>query len=741
MAAVEVSTTAVIAPPERFLHIADDALLEHFQDACDTDEEAVSLGGLYAMIDGLTQASAALQGRARARATVARSCAHDFSLLRKRLERNFAAFSSGGGGAFSGHRTLARRADRSLKRQASLQEMEEASAAPPAPAASPPPCSPLGLLPASARLRFLKDFFRLTEAAHYRLLSEDEWELASAEEFLFSLPVTVDWGALDRELLTRFWAGRPKQRQARARGLPRLADRILIFHRGITRARMSGLYLGLKIELLVSFLLLRPLWRAATAAARAAGLRPPAQAPLPHGGGAAAAALKRAAAGAMAAARLRSGPVLKRSNTSSGGRWVVWMWEHVGAGTMCDYARMSVGGHHHAPVIVERRTLNRAFPNAAAVLRQLLSRVELQEACYRDVVVPPSVFVQLAAAVVLAVVGVAATLMEAGLSWKVWGSALLLLGSRAIGLYFQTQSERAEIEREMNRLLLERLGASQEAVLNTLTGEVCRQRIRELLVRCGGRVHWDSVAAWVWGAVGRGEGAGKVCYCVLRGAGAPLSDAELHAACERTLRRSFGLAVEFSTEAAVPQLVDWGLIARDAEGALVAAPLEEAVQLLDDVWDSTFQFNNNNPIPAEEMKNKSSWNLQGEAEAAESAESAESAGALPPPASPAAPPAAAPAQGARHKPPPHTSLWELTQPSMILPSMVLPSMALPSVVPLARGPMPPPSPFEGGFGGAAGAAPRPAPLPMPRAGPSAVLRSRRSTLRKIPLVDPEEGDP
>ena len=37
--------------------------------------------------------------------------------------------------------------------------------------------------------------------------------------------------------------------------------------------------------------------------------------------------------------------------------------------------------------MVERRTLSRAFPTARAVLRQLLQRVRLQEACFSDVVV------------------------------------------------------------------------------------------------------------------------------------------------------------------------------------------------------------------------------------------------------------------------------------------------------------------------------------------------------------------
>ncbi len=46
----------------------------------------------------------------------------------------------------------------------------------------------------------------------------------------FTLPVTVDWDALDDFMLRRHWAGGRAQERA---ALPDLADRILIFHRGV----------------------------------------------------------------------------------------------------------------------------------------------------------------------------------------------------------------------------------------------------------------------------------------------------------------------------------------------------------------------------------------------------------------------------------------------------------------------------------------------------------------------------
>ena len=100
-----------------------------------------------------------------------------------------------------------------------------------------------------------------------------------------------------------------------------------------------------------------------------------------------------------------------------------------------------------------------------------------------QVFVPPSVFVQLVVAAVVALVGLLATFLQAQLDWKVWASALGLLASRASSAYLQAASERSEIEREMHRLLANRTVASQEAVLHTLTDEMCR-----CLAGAGGRL-------------------------------------------------------------------------------------------------------------------------------------------------------------------------------------------------------------------------------------------------------------
>ena len=189
-------------------------------------------------------------------------CQHEYLGMRRRLEADFALFADAGRGVRPGGGAAA---GRPLKRLSSIEAHER---------------------------RFLTDFISAMFSAHYRLLGKEEWEAAASEAFLFTLPVTVDWGALDRRMLQRYWGDHPEQRAE----LPDLSDRILIFCRGFEpvracgqegrrasatqgmhlcqasptrlppsapcpmQARMRGRYLWHKIELLLQFFLLSPLW-------------------------------------------------------------------------------------------------------------------------------------------------------------------------------------------------------------------------------------------------------------------------------------------------------------------------------------------------------------------------------------------------------------------------------------------------------------------------------------------------
>jgi hypothetical protein len=113
--------------------------------------------------------------------------------------------------------------------------------------------------------RFLANFMKLMEKANFRLLSQADIDVAEAEEYLFSLPVQVDWEKLDREMLGRFL-----QKQSNAidgTPPPRFAERILIFHRGVGVDKTSGFLILQKVDFLVDKLLewiMKPFRRAAS---------------------------------------------------------------------------------------------------------------------------------------------------------------------------------------------------------------------------------------------------------------------------------------------------------------------------------------------------------------------------------------------------------------------------------------------------------------------------------------------
>ena len=101
--------------------------------------------------------------------------------------------------------------------------------------------------------RFLGNFTKLMEKANFRLLSQADIDLAEAEEYLFTLPVQVDWEKLDREMLGRFL-----QKQSNANdgaNPPHFAERILIFHRGVGVDKTSGFLILQKVDLLLTKLL------------------------------------------------------------------------------------------------------------------------------------------------------------------------------------------------------------------------------------------------------------------------------------------------------------------------------------------------------------------------------------------------------------------------------------------------------------------------------------------------------
>jgi hypothetical protein len=432
--------------------------------------------------------------------------------------------------------------------------------------------------------RFLLNFLQLLEAGHYKFLNSSEWDAAQAEEFLLTLPVTVNWNVMDNAILPRaLWSRRPEERAAAP---AELADRILIFHRGVDVAHIQGTYILRKVDLLLTFLVLQPLFKIFTALMKLLGVKkfvPEAPAYMAPAEEAEASINDDAAAAAAksTAAAIRSGTL------------------------------------HEASINIERRTFARTFPGAKSVFKQLFKKVDLREACFKDVIVlyrkavpdkggpapgefdiirtadpaflqrnfmvkrftsipiadlelvfpekniymPPQVMLQMiitAVTLLLAVV----TFFRGGVSTKALWPLLTMLGSRLGQLYTTARVQKTTIERAMQNLLYDRTVASQEAVVASLTDEMARQRTRELLI----------------------------AYLILALEGKAITTDELDGKCESFLSSQFGLTVDFTTEDALPPLLEWGLVVPETSGAVKALPLSQGMAKLDEAWDNLFSF-------------------------------------------------------------------------------------------------------------------------------------------------------
>ncbi len=100
-----------------------------------------------------------------------------------------------------------------------------------------------------AETRFLTNFLEAMEKANFRLLSQQDVDFANQEEYLFNLPVQVDWDKLDTQLLGRFLNDR---QMTTGTDVPVFAHRILIFRRGVGIDRSHGYHFLPKIDAMVT---------------------------------------------------------------------------------------------------------------------------------------------------------------------------------------------------------------------------------------------------------------------------------------------------------------------------------------------------------------------------------------------------------------------------------------------------------------------------------------------------------
>ncbi|KAL6654163.1 hypothetical protein ACP70R_007628 [Stipagrostis hirtigluma subsp. patula] len=95
-------------------------------------------------------------------------------------------------------------------------------------------------------LTFLTYLFQIMEKSNFKLLSDEEYEVAQSGQYLLNLPIKVDEYKVDKKLLTRYFKEHPHD------NLPEFADKYIIFRRGIGIDRTSDYFFMEKVDVIIS---------------------------------------------------------------------------------------------------------------------------------------------------------------------------------------------------------------------------------------------------------------------------------------------------------------------------------------------------------------------------------------------------------------------------------------------------------------------------------------------------------
>lgn len=93
---------------------------------------------------------------------------------------------------------------------------------------------------------FLSYLFKVMEKSNFKIVSDEEIEVASSGQYLLNLPIKVDESKLDKRLFSRFFANHPHE------NLPDFSDKYVIFRRGIGIDRTTDLFIMEKLDTIIA---------------------------------------------------------------------------------------------------------------------------------------------------------------------------------------------------------------------------------------------------------------------------------------------------------------------------------------------------------------------------------------------------------------------------------------------------------------------------------------------------------
>jgi hypothetical protein len=84
------------------------------------------------------------------------------------------------------------------------------------------------------------------EKSNFKLLADEEYDIAQSGKYLLNLPIKVDESKLDKKLLTKYFKEHPHD------NLPEFADKYVIFRRGIGIDRTTDYFFMEKVDVMIS---------------------------------------------------------------------------------------------------------------------------------------------------------------------------------------------------------------------------------------------------------------------------------------------------------------------------------------------------------------------------------------------------------------------------------------------------------------------------------------------------------
>jgi len=118
------------------------------------------------------------------------------------------------------------------------------------------------------RDQFVAGFMEVCALANFDVLTQKEWEMAQAEDFHFSVPMSIHWNKYDAGLLRQY----ADQHQEWLQGSADFTRRCVVLHRGLGEKKLSGAFYEQKLDLFLRYTLFQPLERLQVAVRRALGL-------------------------------------------------------------------------------------------------------------------------------------------------------------------------------------------------------------------------------------------------------------------------------------------------------------------------------------------------------------------------------------------------------------------------------------------------------------------------------------